>query len=266
MPDPLEPGETLQAQVDAEDPDGDTVTFRHQWLVNGEPLAGAVHSTLLPSLLKRGDRLSVRVVPLDAKVEGAPVESPPAIMPNTPPAVTRITLMPGEPHVGDRVQVEVESHDQDQDAVTYLFRWYRNGRPVEGGAGDTARLETAGFLRGDVLMVEVTPQDAFNKGRPFHSPALTIINSHPAITSSPASAIREGLYEYAVQATDPEGDPLTYALETAPAGMVIDKTSGRIQWQVPADVKGTQRVRVGVRDNRDGYAFQEFDLAIAPSS
>jgi hypothetical protein len=199
-------------------------------------------------------------------VEGAPVESPAAIMPNSPPVVTRVTLSPGEPHVGDRVRVEAEGKDQDGDAVTYLFRWYRNNKTVEGAAGDTANLETVGFLRGDDLMVEVTPQDGYDKGRPFHSPLLTIVNNHPVITSSPASAIREGLYEYRVQATDPEGDPLTYTLETAPSGMVIDKASGRIQWQVPVDAKGPQRVRVSVRDNRDGYAFQEFELGVTPPS
>lgn len=266
MPDPIEPGGTVQAQVDAEDPDGDSVVFRHQWYANGEPIPGEVRSTLLPSMLKRGDRLAVTVVPLDGKVEGLPVESQPAIMPNSPPAITRVTVEPGEPHIGERVHVDVEASDQDQDTVTYLFRWHRNGKPLEGRAGDTATVETVGFLRADVLMVEVTPQDPFDKGRPFHSPPVTIANSHPKITSTPASEIKEGLYEYTVTASDLEGDPLTYALEAAPPGMAIDKTSGRIRWQVPPDGKGSHRVRVAVRDDRDGYAFQEFELGVSPSS
>ncbi|MFM8552287.1 MAG: Ig domain-containing protein [Nitrospiraceae bacterium] len=62
------------------------------------------------------------------------------------------------------------------------------------------------------------------------------------------------------------GDPLTYSLETAPPGMVIDKTSGRIVWQVPPGIQGSHRVRVVVRDNHQGQGFQEFDLDFAPRS
>ena len=36
------------------------------------------------------------------------------------------------------------------------------------------------------------------------------------------------LYEYAVEAKDPEGGAVVFELETGPAGMVIDKASGRV--------------------------------------
>ena len=59
-----------------------------------------------------------------------------------------------------------------------------------------------------------------------HSP---VILSQPE-TTSPFSAQD---YQYQVQAIDPDGDPLTYALTTEPAGMTIDATSGLIHWNVP---------------------------------
>jgi hypothetical protein len=266
MPEPIIAGEQLQAHVDAEDPDGDPVTFRHQWFANGAPIAGEIRSTLMPAMLKRGDQLLVEVVPLDGKVEGTPYRSQSVTMPNAPPVITRLTLEPGEPHIGDRIKVEVEAKDQDEDTINYVFRWFRNNQPIEGGAGDTASVDTTGFARGDVLLVEVTPQDAFDKGLPFHSPILTIANSHPMITSTPPSTIQAGRYEYQVLATDLEGDPLTYILEAAPPGMKVNKTTGRIEWQVSPEIKGSHRVRVAVRDNHDGYAFQEFELGITPSS
>jgi hypothetical protein len=38
------------------------------------------------------------------------------------------------------------------------------------------------------------------------------------------------LYTYNVNATDPDGDTLTYALTTKPAGMTINSTTGLINW------------------------------------
>lgn len=266
MPEPIAPGEPVQAQVDAEDQDGDAILFRHQWFANGEPIMGEIKSTLLPTMLKRGDQLAVESVPSDGKAEGAPVRSSPVTIPNNPPEATRLTLGPSQPHIGDRVDVEVEGKDQDGDAITYGYRWYRNNVPVEGGRGDQPSLDTTGFARGDTILVDVTPQDGIEKGRTFRSPPLTIVNSQPTITSTPPSALKEGRFEYAVTAVDREDDPLTYSLEAAPPGMAIDKATGRILWQVPPGTKGVQRVRVVVRDNHEGQGFQEFELDMSSAS
>ena len=266
MPEPIAPGEPVQAQVDAEDEDGDAILLRHQWFANGEPIAGESKSTLLPTMLKRGDRLVVESVPSDGKAEGTPVRSQPVTMPNSPPEATRLTLGPSPAHIGDRVNVEAESKDQDGDAITYSYRWFRNNVPVEGGRGDQPNLDTTGFARGDVILVDVTPQDGIEKGRTFRSPPLAIVNNRPTITSAPPSALQEGRFEYAVTAVDQEGDPLTYSLEAAPPGMTIDKATGRILWQVPPGTKGARRVRVVVRDNHEGQGFQEFELDMSPAS
>lgn len=262
MPEPIAPGEAVQAQVDAEDEDGDSVLLRHQWFANGEPMAGEIKSTILPTMLKRGDRLAVEVVPLDGKTNGVPVRSAPVTMPNSPPEATRLTLGPSPAHIGDRVDVEVEGKDRDGDAVTYRYRWFRNNGPVEGGRGDQPSLDTTGFARGDMLLVDVTPHDGIDKGRTFRSPPLTIVNSEPRITSTPPSTLKEGRFEYLVTAADPEGDPLAYSLDHAPSGMTIDTATGRILWQVPPGIKGAQRVRVVVRDDHEGQGFQEFELDI----
>ncbi|TAJ08270.1 MAG: hypothetical protein EPO61_09150 [Nitrospirae bacterium] len=260
MPEPILPGAPVEAQVDAEDQDGDSILFRHQWFANGAPIPGAVTSTLLPTMLKRGDQLAVEVTPLDGKAEGLPVRSASVTMPNSPPEAQRLTLGPSPAHIGDRADVEVEGRDQDGDAITYTYRWFRNNVPVEGSRGDQPSLDTIGFARGDVLLVDVTPHDGTDKGRTFRSPQLTIVNNQPTITSTPPSALKEGRFEYGVTAVDQEGDPLTYSLEAAPPGMTIDKATGRILWQVPPGAKGVQRVRVVVRDDHEGLGFQEFEL------
>ncbi|MFC3217379.1 putative Ig domain-containing protein [Comamonas sp. JC664] len=54
--------------------------------------------------------------------------------------------------------------------------------------------------------------------------------THPQISSKPALRWAPGVpYQYQVTATDPENDPLTYALDKAPAGMAIS-ASGLLTW------------------------------------
>jgi bacillopeptidase F len=53
----------------------------------------------------------------------------------------------------------------------------------------------------------------------------------PAITSSPALTATQGLaYAYKVTAADPDGGPLSFTLDKAPAGMTIKATSGYVAW------------------------------------
>ena len=46
---------SAMVQVEAEDPDGDPVAIRRQWLVNGNPIEGETGPSLVPRMLKRGD-------------------------------------------------------------------------------------------------------------------------------------------------------------------------------------------------------------------
>lgn len=60
------------------------------------------------------------------------------------------------------------------------------------------------------------------------------INQDPIITSTPIiEAVVGQPYEYLVRANDPDGDPLTFSLNQAPEGMVIDPQTGRISYTPP---------------------------------
>jgi len=71
-------------------------------------------------------------------------------------------------------------------------------------------------------------------------------NQAPVITSTPINETIVGqVYTYKVEATDPDGDPLTYTLTTVPTGMEISP-EGVISWTPPA--KGDYDVVVKVSD------------------
>ncbi len=257
--------EPVSVQVEGEDPDRDPLTFRYQWLVNGDPVPGAIGHQLNPDTLKRGDRVSVQVIPFDGKVSGAPYRTEPVSVGNTLPVVLRVTIEPGQIRVGDVLQAQVEGTDADHDEVRYRFRWWKNNRLISEGEENT--FDTAGLLRDDVIAVSVIPRDGVGEGKEMFSPTMTIANSPPKITSVPHSITQQGRYLYTVTAVDPEGDPVSFSLPTAPPGMTIDQKTGRIDWQVPPESNGSYRIKVVAQDDRGGWAFQEFDLSLsAPAS
>ena len=64
----------------------------------------------------------------------------------------------------------------------------------------------------------------------FLSWASPAFAASPIIVDAPDSVATEDVdYTYAVDASDADGDPLTFSLLTAPSGMIINVDSGVIQ-------------------------------------
>ncbi len=97
-----------------------------------------------------------------------------------------------------------------------------------------------------------------------------VANIAPVITSTPILAGTQGVaYSYDVNATDANGDTLTYSLvEPAPLGMTIDPASGLIAW-TPAGQAVDNPVTVQVSDG-SLTASQSFTVnvpaAVAPAA
>ncbi len=89
-------------------------------------------------------------------------------------------------------------------------------------------------------------------------------NTPPTIISSPnPGPVFEGeLYTYDVDATDTEGQSITYGLQSAPAGMAIDGVSGLITW-TPGDADaGMHPVTVRAQDVLGEFAEQNYMIQV----
>jgi hypothetical protein len=266
--------DSISVEVTALDPDGEQVMVRYQWLSNGVPIEDQTNAMLPLKSVRRGDRVSVEVKPVDARgAFGPPAQSDSVDVGNTPPVATRLKIEPEVASAGDVLHASVEAADPDGDPIRYVFKWWRNGEVIESAVKDEREkdqeqrtLSTDGFKRGDSIIVGVTPRDAGGPGRLLTAEPLVLSNKAPVITSTPAAPAGRGAYEYTVTAADPDGDTLTFALETVPSGMTIDAASGRIAWTIPPDLKEPQQVRVRVDDGHTGQAFQEFSLSPAPAA
>jgi uncharacterized protein YjdB len=88
------------------------------------------------------------------------------------------------------------------------------------------------------------------------------VNQPPTITStSITTATVNQAYYYNVNATDPDGDTLTYSLTTKPAGMTIKSWNGKINWTPNA--LGDYDVTVKVSDG-DLVDNQSFTITVIP--
>ena len=255
--------DTVSPEFLADDPDGDRVTVRYQWLANGSPVDGQTSATLALGVLRRGDRASLELTPVDSRGAVGPAVRTEALeVANTPPVVTRVAVEPGTAKPSDVLRATAEGSDLDGDPVKYLFEWWRNGKSLGAPGKDQEQrtLATEGFTRGDLIVVGVTPYDAAGPGRFLVSEQIMLLNRAPVITSSPSGPTAQGAFEYVVTATDPDSDALTYKLETAPSGMTIESGTGRISWQMTSGLTAPQQVRISVDDGNQGQAFQEFTL------
>jgi YVTN family beta-propeller protein len=91
-----------------------------------------------------------------------------------------------------------------------------------------------------------------------------VTNHPPHITSPPVTMAEAGrAYTYDVQAIDPDGDALSFALTTAPPGMAIDASTGMLQWTPTFAQLGSHDVVVQVHDTAGLVDTQSFHLVVA---
>jgi hypothetical protein len=89
-----------------------------------------------------------------------------------------------------------------------------------------------------------------------------LFNIPPVIESDPVTTAKEGVvYTYDVEATDPNGDTITYSLTTSPTGMTINSTTGVISWTPTEAQIGENEVVVEVSDESKS-ATQSFTITV----
>ncbi|MCB2205424.1 putative Ig domain-containing protein [bacterium] len=98
-----------------------------------------------------------------------------------------------------------------------------------------------------------------SSGQPFRC----FSGNAPTILTIPPTTARIGVaYSYTVNAF---GDPApSYRLETAPAGMTIDATSGKVSWTPSAGQEGKHPVTV-IAENAAGSDSQSFEITVQAS-
>jgi len=223
-----------------------------EWLVNDKITGSPAVSQINTAEMKKGDKVQAK-----ATIQGKEVLSNTIQIKNSPPVISKVKILPEVFKPGDTLSVEVSGSDIDGDEVTISYEWTKNGEL----AGNGKRIEVL-LKRGDKVDVKITPFDGEVYGHPviLHR---EIVNLPPMIIEDKKYNFDGKIYTYQIKATDPDGDPLTYSLKTAPPGMTID-TSGLIKWNVPPEFTGKTPITVSVTDGHGGESLQSLTLDITP--
>jgi len=253
------PGGHVRALAQASDPDGGSLRLRYAWTLDGAPV-GADAPELMLERGRKGQELALTVVASDGSAESAPGHARTALG-NRGPLLTDVLLEPAEGlQVGGIVKAAPEAQDPDDDVLRYEVIWRVNGKPIhESGL----ELDTRSLHRGDHIQVEVRATDGTVTTEPVASRDLQIGNSAPEIVSRPQTQFEDGVFRYAVEAKDPDGDRrFRYSLVNAPEGMSIDRMGGEIRWQPRPDQSGRHAIEVAVEDGKGGKDSQLFEVTI----
>ncbi|MEL7499509.1 MAG: putative Ig domain-containing protein [Planctomycetota bacterium] len=123
-------------------------------------------------------------------------------------------------------------------------------------------LPAADQLRESNVIIEVTNSVGVSTTQSFEL-RVSRAGGPPLITSTPSTEVNVGgAYLYSVIAEDTEGDPVSYRLLSAPAGLTIVESTGEISWTPTGDQLGSQEVVIEVVDGVGGAATQAFSILV----
>jgi len=183
------------------------------------------------------------------------------VVPNRPPQITSTPAL--QATVGAAYRYDVDATDPDNDTLRYRL----DGAPLTMNIdAETGVITwTPGTLHIGNQSVAVVAEDG-RGGRVRQVWTITVaavpVNRAPTITTTAITTATVGAeYRYDVDATDADGDALSYTLTSAPSGMLIDSASGLIRW-TPAAAAATE-VEVRAQDSRGAFALQRYTLQVA---
>jgi choice-of-anchor A domain-containing protein/RHS repeat-associated protein len=166
--------------------------------------------------------------------------------------------------VNDAYRSTVQAQDPDLgDGLRFELLAPPAGLTIEAVTGELRWNPSLAQIGTHAVRVRVTDLGGLFAERTFELEVST--NRPPQITSTPSTTADPGVaYSYDVEATDPDGDSLSYALIAAPPTMSIDGATGLIGWTPTVAHSGSHTIRLRVSDGRGGEATQTYTLVVAP--
>ncbi len=132
---------TITLTVAASDPDFDSVRLTHDWKLNGTTY-GTTSTLSIPSTdITRGDVITLVTTPNDGTIDGA-TRSGSLTVVNKPPTIPEISIDPSpnaDPDESLVCSIDTASVDADEDTLTTVMTWYRDGVKWTGKTSTTTR-------------------------------------------------------------------------------------------------------------------------------
>ncbi|NEZ66600.1 tandem-95 repeat protein [Leptolyngbyaceae cyanobacterium CCMR0082] len=260
-------GDDYVFQVEATDPDNDPLTYSLTQKPEGMTIDENTGLVVWPAEQTQLGEYSFTVKVEDGRGAVAEVSYTVNVVQQTVNGTPTITSTPSfVATIGDQYIYEAEATDPDNDPIVWSLVSGPVGLTLDETTGRvswTPTVDQFGFH--EVIIEAIDAQGAsFQQGFGLN---VSSTNAPPLITSAPPTLAFGGtVYTYDLQASDPNGDALTYSLTVAPDGMTIDESTGLIEWTPTPAQLGTQTVTVSVADGRGGVVEQTYSLNVASDS
>ncbi len=284
-PDPADARDDLVATVETVDLDGDEVTLTYTWTVDGH------EQDIETGTLPAGTAIKHQLVELEVRISDGFSFGTPATasieLDNAPPELHLVTIEPDPPGIGDPLTCVGDVSEADGDELSWIYGWFVEDERLDF---DEATLEMD-LERNTKVQCEVSVSDGEVLVGPTQSEPVYIGNSPPTtplspLVPDPPVACSEGRVEVKIEATDPDGDAITYGVSWLDGGTEIHdefvypaetfEEGGLYSVEVWADdgffqgepatlefqaVAGGETVGNGIDDDCDGEVDEWIDFA-----
>jgi hypothetical protein len=180
---------------------------------------------------------------------------------NREPVVRSIHVKPSKPSKLDTMEVTVNATDPEHEELRIDYEWSVNGNRVYGPSSPT--LPLADYTRGDTVQVTVRVRDSASEVHGT-SELYTIGNADPQFEGKPTELRR--IDGSRIEATDPDGDAVTFRLEGAPAGLTLDRGGTLRYVGSETEAGGKYTLRIIAEDGMGGKGTLELPLTLSPGS
>jgi hypothetical protein len=241
------------------DADGDQLTYRYQWLRNGTPISGATAATLDLAVAGNGDNgdtIAVDVTAVDSGGGTSPAArgSQAITGTNATPVEGTASIAPVAPKTNDLLTAsQAGFRDPDGDALTYRYRWLRNGTAIAGATASTLDLAQPGNGdRGDVIRLEVTASDPGGRTSDASVATATVANTAPTagtVSVKPNAPSSDDIASAAPAGfADADSDAVTFTYQWFRNGTAISGATGRtLDLSEPGNGDAGDTIAVDVR-------------------
>ncbi|MGN6545339.1 MAG: putative Ig domain-containing protein, partial [Aureliella sp.] len=261
-PTEVQVGEQMLYRVSATDADGDALSFDLPVHPDGmavQPSLGVV------GWVPGREDIGTRDVILRAsdRFGGVVLQSFRLIVrpQNTPPVI--VSTPPGPAVANLPYQYPVQAQDADGDTLTYSLVNPTGDMHIDPVSGVLSWHPSSADVGRQKIVIVATDSAGASASQTIQLNVVASAPNHaPQLYSTHRDQVRFGnAYLYAVSAADSDGDPLTYELVVAPAGMSIDPT-GVVTWQPTSEQLGANSVQLKVSDGRGGEVVDQFTINV----
>ncbi len=184
-------------------------------------------------------------------------------IPNHAPVIT--SDPPRAAAIGQLYRYNATATDSDNDLLIWNLDKSPSGMIVDPITGVVVWKPQANQLGTQSVILHVSDGHGGEVTQSFDVNVLSV-NRPPGITSAPPTfAIATKPYSYAVTATDPDGDPLTYSLVNGSVGMVVNPVSGLLTWTPTSGEIGSNTVIIRATDSHGAFGQQTYSVIVSAS-